>query len=292
MHTSKTSRFHPGVPESHANLSQPHGGIRCSQSHPGLEAHWFPQFPTSSFPHFHDAHEVVAAEGGAMYLKYKQKKFLVPQGSLAILPPRLVHALYPVDFKPLTLRVVHLNQTALEQVLGEENGQRVSSQPLGISVISQPALVDRFLWQHRVLFDPNKKVNDFSQIAKSVADLVVHWLDTYRSTSEPTVEHAAILTARQCLESDLAKRLSLDEIAEITGMSKFHMARLFTRSVGISPHTYRLQARVIAAKKMLRRGIRPADAASGLGFADVSHLGRYFKRSEGFTPGVYAAASP
>jgi AraC-like DNA-binding protein len=38
---------------------------------------------------------------------------------------------------------------------------------------------------------------------------------------------------------------------------------------------------------MLAAGMQPVEVASRLGFADQSHLGRWFVRAYGITPGAY-----
>jgi len=42
-----------------------------------------------------------------------------------------------------------------------------------------------------------------------------------------------------------------------------------------------------AARALLARGIAPAEVAAQVGFADQSHLGRWFKRAYRITPAKY-----
>ncbi len=59
------------------------------------------------------------------------------------------------------------------------------------------------------------------------------------------------------------------------------------RELGISPHAFRLLARLNRARQMLRAGDPIAAVAADAGFADQSHLTRLFRRTCGTTPGVY-----
>ena len=66
--------------------------------------------------------------------------------------------------------------------------------------------------------------------------------------------------------------------------------RAFRKEVGLSPHAYLNQLRLLEARRLIAQGRAPADVATQVGFYDQSHLIRHFKRVYGITPGQYAAA--
>jgi AraC-like DNA-binding protein len=84
--------------------------------------------------------------------------------------------------------------------------------------------------------------------------------------------------------------VSLAELAESSGMSRFQLLRGFAREVGTTPHAYLVQRRVCLARRFLATGESLADAALLAGFADQSHMTRAFLRQFGITPGRYQAA--
>jgi AraC-like DNA-binding protein len=55
----------------------------------------------------------------------------------------------------------------------------------------------------------------------------------------------------------------------------------------MAPSDYQRQLRLRAARRLLARGHRIADVASAVGFADQSHLTRWFVRYYGITPGAF-----
>jgi AraC-like DNA-binding protein len=59
----------------------------------------------------------------------------------------------------------------------------------------------------------------------------------------------------------------------------------------MSPSDYRRQARLRAARRLLTGGAAPARVAAEVGFADQSHLTRWFSRYYGITPGAYRDAA-
>ena len=81
--------------------------------------------------------------------------------------------------------------------------------------------------------------------------------------------------------------VQLRGLAAVACVSKFHLVRLFTATLGITPHRYQLMLRMARAKAMLREGTRVTQIAHGLGFADHSHLDRSFRTHMGMTPTQY-----
>ncbi len=93
------------------------------------------------------------------------------------------------------------------------------------------------------------------------------------------------------LSAHYAEPIHLDELATVAGLSKFHLVRLFSTTLGIAPHRYQLLLRVSQAKAMLRRGDKIGEVAFRVGFADQSHFHRYFRLIFGLTPGQYQKGS-
>jgi AraC family transcriptional regulator len=103
--------------------------------------------------------------------------------------------------------------------------------------------------------------------------------------------------ARGMLGKDVLRRLKeyvvahLDEpievaaLAKIAGRSSFHFSRVFTRSVGMTPHRYVVHLRLQRAKELVRNErLGLAEAAARTGFADQSHLSRWIRRVHGVSP--------
>jgi AraC family transcriptional regulator len=117
-----------------------------------------------------------------------------------------------------------------------------------------------------------------------------------RHTSRPSCR------ARGTFNKDLLKRLRdyvithLDEpidvstLAGIAGRSPFHFSRVFTRSVGMTPHRYVVHLRLQRAIELVREGQSSfAQIAARTGFADQSHLSRWVRRVRGVSLSELAA---
>lgn len=99
-----------------------------------------------------------------------------------------------------------------------------------------------------------------------------------------------IARAKARIDDDPAAQLTLAELAAEAGMSRFQLLRSFAQQMGLPPHAYRMQRRVVLARQWIARGATLADAAAAAGFADQSHMTRAFVRLLGVSPATYAAA--
>ncbi|MGY5450339.1 AraC family transcriptional regulator [Agarivorans sp. MS3-6] len=96
-----------------------------------------------------------------------------------------------------------------------------------------------------------------------------------------------IKRVQECIQDQLAMHLSLTELADVAGLSRYHLVRSFKRIYGLSPHAFQLNQRINRAKALLRDGDSIANTALALGFADQSHFQRNFKKRLALTPRQY-----
>jgi len=108
---------------------------------------------------------------------------------------------------------------------------------------------------------------------------------TTRGAREPRLVHVAREVLDDCYGDNA--QTSLEALALRTGVTPFHLVRVFTRAIGLSPHQYLVQTRIQHATALLARGLPCSFVAAMTGFADQSHLTRQFKRYVGITPASY-----
>lgn len=107
------------------------------------------------------------------------------------------------------------------------------------------------------------------------------------SRMEPT---RPVRRALEMMRAQLSGPLLLDELARHAGLDKFHLCRAFRAQVGMPPHAYLTQLRILQAKQLLATGTRPKDVAAQVGLYDQSQLNRHFRRLVGMTPGQFFLA--
>lgn len=78
--------------------------------------------------------------------------------------------------------------------------------------------------------------------------------------------------------------LTLDGLAALCGITKFHLARVFKQYTGDTVFTYLNALKCKNAQKFLASGLGVTETATRCGFESVSYFSRTYKRVMGFSP--------
>jgi AraC family transcriptional regulator len=122
--------------------------------------------------------------------------------------------------------------------------------------------------------------------AAAIGTTVFAMMITHVASESTTRRYSRV---RSYIDDNLGEAISLEELARVAGVSRFHFARQFRACTGESPMGYLLRTRVERAKTLLRAShARVVDISAELGFADQSHFTRTFRRMVGMPPSAYA----
>jgi AraC-like DNA-binding protein len=104
------------------------------------------------------------------------------------------------------------------------------------------------------------------------------------------LSQGALQRIEEYIEAHLDSALDIDALAAIAGMSTSHFTRSFHKSVGVTPHRYVIQNRVMRARELLATTNLPlTEIALTTGFSDQSHFSRRFHEIVGIPPGAFRA---
>ncbi|HET8903222.1 MAG TPA: helix-turn-helix transcriptional regulator, partial [Saccharospirillum sp.] len=82
--------------------------------------------------------------------------------------------------------------------------------------------------------------------------------------------------------------LTLTDMAEVTGLSDYHFARMFKQATGYPPHRYVLHRRLTRARQLLAdTPLNMTEIALRCGFGSSSHFSNRFRAETGVSPTVY-----
>jgi transcriptional regulator GlxA family with amidase domain len=99
---------------------------------------------------------------------------------------------------------------------------------------------------------------------------------------------SALKRITTAIRADLSHPWTVNELAEMLGLSTGHFARGFRRSTGASPRQWLIRQRVDAAMDQLLETREPiCEIAIACGFAEQAHFTRTFTRLVGTSPAAW-----
>jgi AraC-like DNA-binding protein len=158
----------------------------------------------------------------------------------------------------------------------------------GPSLVPVPMLMDAFWFSHEVL----RSQTDATARSETLLRLV-RTLFTLLTGSPPDAEPPAdgISRARDALHDDPASAPTIDDLAQVAGLTAFELVAGFKRRYGTTPARYRHALRLARARRLLSSGRTTTEAAEALGFGSAESLRRAFASELGVSPERYAVAN-
>lgn len=101
-----------------------------------------------------------------------------------------------------------------------------------------------------------------------------------------------IMSACNYINQHYQEALSLEEVAEFSGFSKFHFTRIFKQCMNMTFYEYLNQKRISKAEELLSTtGESVTEIAMSSGFSSISAFNRTFKSIKGCSPSEYRGKS-
>lgn len=252
-----------------------------------LEWYAYEAGPAEALPeHLHREVQVGFHPDAPGVYEYRGELHYAGIGSVTVLEPMEPHSIRDPGDRAgrATYRMAYLPP----ELLADAFGTGVEVEPR----FPRPVLDDRSLaaaWVgfHRAVERDAPILEIDTAQAEAVARLVGLWSSRRGPARTPADARPEVRRAREYLDSNLSRRVSLEDVAAEAGLSPYHLLRVFKRRVGVTPFVYHRQRRLDRARRLLARGHPIAAVALRTGFADQGHLTRHFKRLVGVTPGRY-----
>jgi AraC-like DNA-binding protein len=241
-------------------------------------------------PHWHDSYLIGFTEQGVQQFTCRRRVHRSTPGQIFLLEPGEIHDGDAPGENGFTYSMLYLDPSWLVRELRALDDTPLSCSEPGFAatLTTQPDLLISIANAFNALERGELRIVRQTALDELLATLGqhLHWRTPVdRDPALPSVAHRT----RDYLHAYLDQDFGLDELAAQCGVSRFRLSRAFKAAFGLAPHAYLIQLRLAKARHLLARGQSPAVVAAVLGFADQSHLGRWFRRAYGLTPAHYRA---
>jgi AraC-like DNA-binding protein len=260
------------------HVEQHRSGVRGVAVMTLLTNHHFPR-------HSHDQFAIGVIDAGAQRSWSGIGTVYAAAGDVITANPGEMHDGIPLDDNARRWRMIYFDPDLVYREIAEEIAGGVE---IVRPVVRDPALAETFtrLFKH-LADDRAERLAIEENLLRCLIDLLCR-----HGTARPSTHgrSPSVAKAVRHLNAYPQRSVSLAELATLSGVGRFQLLRGFARELGITPHAYLMQRRVLLARQLLAQRRTPAQAAIEAGFADQSHMTRAFVRQMGITPRRYQAA--
>lgn len=237
--------------------------------------------------HWHEEYQLCLIQSGAGELIYRGQGLPTPPASLFMVHPGEVHANRAFDDSGCSYRTLFLDVGLVSRLASEIQGKPQALPFFKTAVVADRDVIRQYLNLHRAFEEPSLSLERQTLLLNFLALLIGRFSENGRLPTAPGLERRAVTRACEYLAEHYAENVSLEKLACIANLSPFHFNRVFSEQLGLPPHAFQTQLRVLRAKVLLRQGYSISHVAAQTGFADQSHLTRHFKRLAVVTPGQF-----
>lgn len=237
--------------------------------------------------HIHDEFGIGLIHRGAQVSLSGRGMVEAEAGNLITVNPGEVHDGAPVGDRGRAWKMLYFEPRIVTELFHDMTEGRT-----GFYELCNPVVRDRCAAEHfHSLFEAMITCAGSAQKMEAEERLFLMLemlLESREKTEDAHSVSQTIAIAKARIDDEPAASLSLYDLAQLCGMSRFQVLRQFARATGLTPHAYMIQRRLQMSKKMILEGYDLSDAAACCGFADQSHMTRLFVRSFGMSPSYYA----
>jgi AraC-like DNA-binding protein len=294
---------------------------------------WGPNSALPLSPHFHDEYLICAQLVGEEECQVSGKTQRFSAGDVVLINPQQVHTGNQTGNQLLEYVSLYVDREVVERLAAEWRAATSSPEFTVVKAGSQPELVARLVDllglvreqrgsrlypdQHTPPDpevelptalteddEPNlivESVESDLSVDGALAEVVMLAFEEFSNLRQPMLRSTNRVGHRKIARSvDYIRSLdgnaanpTLEQLAEVAGLSKYHFLRQFSQVVGMTPGAYLRTLRLCHAARKLRTTDMPIlEVALSVGFADHPSFSRAFARYMGMTPSEYQRLGP
>lgn len=247
--------------------------------------------------HTHNYYEFYFFLEGAVSIQVRQEIYPLSFGDILLIPPGTPHRLvihdhnvrysrfvfwisleYCESLRAVSEDYIYLIQKAANDNINIFHNDRITFNTIQTKIIR---LLEEIREEH---------FGQKAQISLCVSDLILHINRVIYERDSPITKSSESSLYEKLLnyiEEHIDEELSLDALAEVFYVSKYHIAHIFKKNLGLSIHQYITKKRLALCRDALLSNNSITQVYSSYGFGDYSAFYRAFKKEYGTSPVVY-----
>ena len=236
--------------------------------------------------HRHDTYAIGVTDVGVQAFDYRGVAEISTRGKVIVLHPDETHDGRAGTADGFAYRIVYVAPARIH-----EAARAICGRPCALPFVPEPVTTNETLAstiEAAFRLGPEPLASD--SLILGLAEALLDADPSCGGRATPIhLDGSAVARARQFLDAETTRVIRSSELEEVTGLTRYDLARQFRSAFGTSPYRYSLMRRLDCARAQLRRNRSLADVALAAGFADQAHLSRMFKYTFGVTPARYRA---
>jgi len=236
----------------------------------------------STRKHSHEELQIGFVERGSSRITCKNLAFEMKSEQAILIPPDIVHLCEPDDRGKFKFTILYIVPNWFEKTFKLE----VSNLEPQIALLDKQGVknIDRFLDSFKSEIDPLAME---SLVIMFLGGFIFSYFKIQPSKITSVPKESKLSQIKEYMDQHFNEPIQLDDLAEISDMSKFSILRKFKTQFKVSPHAYLINKRINHAKQLLINGETVAATAVTCGFFDQSHFVKAFRQYVGIAPVDY-----
>jgi len=248
-------------------------------------------------PHWHTPIEIIMPLRNVYYAECVNEKITLQEGDILFIAPGCLHSLsHP---KNGGVRIIfQVDPSVLRGIKEIETIISIMSPVYIATPESSPAIYDhlrRLILEIREEYEKTGTLSEAAIYSKFIQILVLigrnfaEEAPSFAHTGNKHQEYAEkFMHICDYISVHCTEDLTLEEVADMAGFSKYHFSRLFKQFTNVSFYQYLSQNRIYTAEKLLAIPEYSVTAvAYNSGFTSLSSFIRMFKIVKGVTPSEF-----
>ena len=202
---------------------------------------------------------------------------------------------YGIEYADAPLRIASINQRVGKICVAEDINKGSGTEHLEIMqrLRKQAAYLKYLVESVAKLIIKERGIDNFvirysMDVNNAIDELKDNEGEALQQIKVMSTANSSIISAIEYIDSNLDKRLTLDQVSSKVYLSDYYFSKLFKRETGLSFSVYLNARKIQKAMILLKESDKSVnDISDNLGFTRLSYFSQTFKKYTGYAPTKY-----